>query len=685
MLGCDYHCGYCIVGDTPVATPGGVVAIKALFDAAPDAMPNPDGEVRFPRDVRIISASGEVRRVLKAFRHSYSGDIAAVQPMYLPAVRCTPDHRWLATTDPSGDRVEEIRASDLTPDHFLLLPKPVWPAVRVIIDAAQLLADVTVTFAIPRTLSPTEVAGIVAATNRGESSRAIGARLGKDRLIVKDDTVRFPNEHRPGIPRHVQLDKPLARLLGFYCAEGSVTRSKTRPNSFTLAFAFAHGEQAARDETRETLTQSFGVRPQEVRRNTTTAITIGKASLALLFVALCGKGSAGKRVPSQIFAADPSIQEAFLEAYLEGDGHEYPKGKFSVTTVSRELAYGVALLVLRLGRLPSIYLAAVGVEVRIQGRSVRRHPEQFSVIWYRERGAAQKWHDTGRHFLIPVKSVAFEPFAGNVYNLEVEGEHTYLAGFCAVKNCQNALTSQALRDPVMGVPPQEVTPGEIVDLAERHRARILTSTYNEPLITSEWAVEVFREGRAHGLVGSYVSNGNATPEVLDYLRPWVDLYKVDLKGFDDKHYRQLGGVLGTVLETIRRLHRLGFWLEVVTLIVPGFNDTDAELRDIARFLVSVSPDIPWHVTAFHPDYKMTDRNRTTATTLRRAAELGVGEGLRYVYAGNLPGRVGPFENTSCPSCRALLIERVGYTILRDVLTPARGVCPSCGARIPGRW
>jgi len=685
MLGCDYHCGYCIVGDTPVATPGGAVAIKALFDAAPDAMPIPDGDVRFPRDVRIISASGEVRRVLKAFRHSYSGDIAAVQPMYLPAVRCTPDHRWLATTDPSGDRVEEIRASDLTPDHFLLLPKPVWPAVRVIIDAAQLLADVTVTFAIPRTLSPTEVAGIVAATNRGESSRAIGARLGKDRLIVKDDTVRFPNEHRPGIPRHVQLDKPLARLLGFYCAEGSVTRSKTRPNSFTLAFAFAHGEQAARDEIRETLTQSFGVRPQEVRRNTTTAITLGKASLALLFVALCGKGSAGKRVPAQIFAADPSIQEAFLEAYLEGDGHEYPKGKFSVTTVSRELAYGIALLVLRLGRLPSIYLAAVGVEVRIQGRSVRRHPEQFSVVWYRERGAAQKWHDTGRHFLIPVKSVAFEPFAGNVYNLEVEGEHTYLAGFCAVKNCQNALTSQALRDPVMGVPPQEVTPGEIVDLAERHRARILTSTYNEPLITSEWAVEVFREGRARGLVGSYVSNGNATPEVLDYLRPWVDLYKVDLKGFDDKHYRKLGGVLGTVLETIRRLHRLGFWLEVVTLIVPGFNDTDAELRDIARFLVSVSPDIPWHVTAFHPDYKMTDRDQTTATTLRRAAELGVGEGLRYVYAGNLPGRVGPFENTSCPSCRALLIERVGYTILRDVLTPARGVCPSCGARIPGRW
>src|SRR5437867_4271842 len=605
MLGCDYHCGYCIVGDTPVVTANGAATIKVIFDAAADPMPIPDGEARFPRDVHVITASGDVRRAFKAFRHSYRGDLAVVQPMYLPAVRCTPDHRWLATTDPSGDRAEEIRASDLTPDHFLLLPKPVWPAVRVIIDVAQLFADVTVTFAIPRTLSPTEVAGIGAATNRGESSRAIGARLGKDPsyirhvrskvhrgrwvyqktqgLIVKDDTVRFPNEHRPGIPRHVQLDKPLARLLGFYCAEGSVTQSKTRPNSFKLAFAFGHGEQLARDEITESLTKLFGVRPQQVRRNTTTAITIGKASLALLFVALCGKGAGGKRVPAQIFTADASIQEAFLEAYLEGDGHVYPRGKSCATTVSRELAYGVALLLLRLGRLPSIYVATVGTEGRIQGRAVHRQPEQFSVVWYRERGPAQKWHDTGGHFC------------------------------------------------------------------------------------------------------SYVSNGNATPEVLDYLRPWVDLYKVDLKGFDDKHYRKLGGVLGTVLETIQRLHRLGFWLEVVTLVVPGFNDTDAELRDIARFMASVSPDIPWHVTAFHPDYKMTDRDRTTAKTLLRAAEVGVGEGLHFVYAGNLPGRVGPFENTSCPSCRALLIERVGYTILLDLLTPTRGVCPSCGTRIPGRW
>ena len=251
--------------------------------------------------------------------------------------------------------------------------------------------------------------------------------------------------------------------------------------------------------------------------------------------------------------------------------------------------------------------------------------------------------------------------------------------------CQNALTSQALRDPVMGVPPREITARDIADTALRQRARILTSTYNEPLITSEWAVEVFREGKARGLVCSYVSNGNATPEVLDYLRPWVDLYKIDLKGFDDKRYRRLGCLLSTVLDTIQRVHRLGFWLEVVTLVIPGFNDSDAELRDLAQFLVGVSPDIPWHVTAFHPDYKMTDRDGTSVKTLVRAAELGAGAGLRYVYAGNLPGRIGPWENTYCPRCHALLIERVGYTIRQDLVTPARGACPSCGTRVPGRW
>jgi pyruvate formate lyase activating enzyme len=250
--------------------------------------------------------------------------------------------------------------------------------------------------------------------------------------------------------------------------------------------------------------------------------------------------------------------------------------------------------------------------------------------------------------------------------------------------CQNWVTSQALRDPDAVSPPLSVTPQELVRDALRQGGKVLVSTYNEPLITSEWAREIFKEAHARGLKTGYVSNGNGTPQVLEYLRPWVDLYKVDLKSFDDRHYRQLGGRIEPILRTVRSLHELGFWLEIVTLIVPGFNDSDDELKRMAEFLVSVSPDIPWHVTAFHKDYKMTDPEDTSPETLMRAAELGKRAGLRFIYAGNLPGRVGDQENTRCPNCHALLIERYGYHILSYNLT-SHGCCPKCGTAIPGRW
>lgn len=250
--------------------------------------------------------------------------------------------------------------------------------------------------------------------------------------------------------------------------------------------------------------------------------------------------------------------------------------------------------------------------------------------------------------------------------------------------CQNWVTSQALRDQSATAPAQEVSPEEIVRIALAEKARIVTSTYNEPLITSEWAVGVFRLAREAGLVCSYVSNGNGTEEVLEYIRPWVSLYKVDLKGFRDRPYRDLGGTLERVLWTIRALHEKGFWVEVVTLVVPGFNDSAEELTDIARFLVSVSPDIPWHVTAFHPDYRMGDREGTTARSLLQAAEIGKGAGLHYVYAGNLPGAVGRWEDTNCPGCGALLVERIGFRIRQNRIG-ADGRCPQCRRAIAGVW
>jgi pyruvate formate lyase activating enzyme len=249
--------------------------------------------------------------------------------------------------------------------------------------------------------------------------------------------------------------------------------------------------------------------------------------------------------------------------------------------------------------------------------------------------------------------------------------------------CQNWVTSQSLRDYRSSVESRSVSPEALVAAARAHRASVIVSTYNEPLITAEWSVAVFRLAKAAGLVTGYVSNGNATPEVLEYIRPWVDLYKVDLKSFDDRKYHELGGRLGPILDSIGRIHALGFWMEVVTLVVPGFNDSDPELRQIASFLSGISQDIPWHVTAFHPDYKMQGPPPTPAATLVRAAAIGRSAGLRYVYAGNLPGPTGDLEHTRCPGCGSAVIERSGFRVVRVRLQDGR--CPGCGTAIPGLW
>jgi pyruvate formate lyase activating enzyme len=251
-------------------------------------------------------------------------------------------------------------------------------------------------------------------------------------------------------------------------------------------------------------------------------------------------------------------------------------------------------------------------------------------------------------------------------------------------NCQNWEISQTLRDARAGVKPQLVTPDQMIQIAQRYGADLVGSSYNEPLITSEWAVEVFKKAKGAGLRCVYISNGNATREVMEYLRPYISGYKIDLKTMNDKNYRQLGAVLNHVLDGIKLAREMGFWVEVVTLVIPGFNDSNEELWDTARFLVSTSPDIPWHLTAFHRDYKMTDPDPTDAKTLLRAAEIGQEAGLRYVYTGNLPGMTGTYENTFCYNCGELLVARLGYYIRTNKLS-STGRCPKCNTAIAGIW
>ncbi len=316
------------------------------------------------------------------------------------------------------------------------------------------------------------------------------------------------------------------------------------------------------------------------------------------------------------------------------------------------------------------------------GHRCKIHEGKFGIckIRYREKGKLMV--PTGYTAGIQLDPIEKKPFfhvypGGKALSFGMLGCDLH----CAY--CQNWLTSQALNDSLTGVFPEDITPLQLVRLATDHEARVLTSTYNEPLITSEWAVEVFAEGKKHGLIGSFVSNGNATPEVLDFIRPYVDLYKVDLKSFDDKNYRKLGTTLRNVTSSIEGIFSRGFWLEIVTLVIPGFNDSDEELRSIAQFIKSISGNIPWHVTAFHRDYKMRDPQNTSAETLIRAARIGRAEGLRYVYTGNRPGETKSWENTYCPSCDEMLVEREGYRVQRNNVI--HGACPKCKTTIPGVW
>jgi pyruvate formate lyase activating enzyme len=708
MLGCDFHCGYCFTGDMVVITNRGPLTLEDAFYASNKRTKQPDGEISFPADLKAITSSGLLRQINGVFRHPYHGKTVSVQPFYLPALQCTPDHRLFATPDISKPP-SLLKAEDLTKEHFLAIPRKYHFSSPQTIHVDKALASHTVRYGVAWKLTHDERNLVGEQTVQGKTSREIGALLNKSGsyvrhvrrklkinpnsdfresgYVIEDGLLRFPNEHKPGIPTQIDLTANVARLLGYYCAEGSVVADKNRPNSFTLSFSFSKKEGDLANKVQGLLKEIFKVQASVVNRQTTLGVSVSKATLALLLRELAGHRATDKRVPELLFDAPWEIVKAYVDALVEGDGHRYENGKTSLTTVSKYLAYGVAWLVLKMGYLPSIYDAHFSEEGIVQGRQVKRAPHQYTVVWYETSSVKRRVVETDQYFLVPIREITSAEFNGDVYNMDVEGEHDYLANFLLVSNCQNWLTSQAMRDPKSDVSAnyvRHITPKKMVQLAHDSGASIVVSSYNEPLITSEWAVAIFKEAKAAGLMCAYVSNGNNTPEVMEYLRPYISAYKVDLKCMQDKNYRKLGGVLQNTLDGIQRARDMGLWVEVVTLVVPGFNDSNDELWDAARFLAGVSPDIPWHVTAFHKDYKMTEPDNTPAQTLLRASEIGREAGLRYVYAGNIPGRVGEYESTFCPNCNHPVVMRTGYVITEYRMTP-EGKCPDCGTKIPGIW
>ena len=246
-------------------------------------------------------------------------------------------------------------------------------------------------------------------------------------------------------------------------------------------------------------------------------------------------------------------------------------------------------------------------------------------------------------------------------------------------NCQNFEISQMPKDrnTILG---QDVSPEEIVMAAKRNNCESIAYTYTEPTIFFEYAYDTAKLASKEGIKNVFVTNGYITEEALTDIKPYLDAANIDLKSFNEEFYRKnCGARLNPVLDSIRLHKSLGIWIEVTTLIIPTLNDSEEELRKIAEFIKEVGEEIPWHISRFHPMYELLDFPRTPVGTLRRAREIGLEAGLRYVYEGNVPGETG--ESTYCYRCGKLLISRHGYQILEDKTKDS--ACSYCGAKIDG--
>lgn len=245
--------------------------------------------------------------------------------------------------------------------------------------------------------------------------------------------------------------------------------------------------------------------------------------------------------------------------------------------------------------------------------------------------------------------------------------------------CQNSQISQMPRSTLM-IMGEDTEPATIVRRAKANSCQTISYTYTEPTVYLETVLETAKFASQEGLKNILVTNGFMTAEALELIAPFISAANVDLKSFREDYYKKLcGGRLQPVLDSLKKMKQMGIWLEITTLLVPGLNDSDEELKEITAFIAALGLEIPWHISRFHPQFKMPDRAVTPVEALHRARRFGLDAGLRYVYSGNAPGDEG--ENTCCPNCGNPLLERRGFTIIRNNLQDA--ACARCGKKLEG--
>ncbi len=709
--GCNLACKFCLAPGTWIATDAGMRRIGDLFVTCSEKTPLGEGSAGFPQGIRVWTRHAEPTAVTKVFARPYGGELVTLRAASCPPIQVTPNHGVFAAHRADPGTVLKIPAGELTTDHYLVVPKRRATDIEVTISTREWLSRLESAShaARPRRIETVRLAELLRMDGTsGQLGAALGyhpayvrklrGQLARGELEVTEDArevtlieaegrIRFLAEKGCGAPSKLPLTPDLAWLLGVFCAEGCISRHTNRPNSFHLSFCFGRHEQVLITRTASLLTDIFQARPLVVSRRTTVTVEVSQTSVVRLFEALCGRGAHNKQVPPPLLGAPAAIMRAFVEGYLAGDGHRTATHAVGLT-VSERLALGLFELGLHLGLLPSYFEHTPAPTKKIEGRTVSQ--SKFYIVKYLrkrfdpvpdQKPERSRWREAATHFLVPLRRIERVPYSGPVYNLEVEdADHSYLAPFLAVANCQNWDISKS-RD--MDRLMDQASPEAIAEAARDSGCKSVAFTYNDPVIFAEYAMDAADACHEQGLKSVAVTAGYISPEARREFYAKMDAANVDLKGFTDEFYVKLTGAkLAPVLDTLVYLKReTDVWFEITTLLIPTRNDSDAELRELSKWVYrELGPDVPLHFTAFHPDFKMTDLAPTPAATLTRARRIAMEEGLHYVYTGNVHDRDG--GTTFCPKCRAALIVRDWYRI-EDYRLTDDGKCPDCSTQIPG--
>ncbi len=708
-FGCNFFCKHCFPAETRVFSSSGVRPIRELFHTAEGLDNFGNVSIRKFKHSKVLTHTSDFYKLVHGFEHFYDGELLEIKPFYLPSFRCTPNHE-IFVAKPTGE-ISTRLAVELEEGDLLLVPKKTFSEQKKTLDLAEFFKQHSTLFKKNAWKYDAKKAEeIFSLYSAGLTSRELGKKFDMHPvylryLISKIRKYGFPHlfEYRGGIEikekkirfkhskhevkRFIKFDSDFAKLLGYYCAEGSVTSLKSRPNSYYTRFSFGKHELKYIKEVQRLLLKIFGVSSRIKTERTGLYLTVGNSIVSILFKSLVGYNAKSKFIPPELISADKRTTKAFLRGYVAGDGW-IGNRIISMNTVSENLAFGLCALMLNLGEIPRFYIWRPPKTKKIEDRTVSQstlyyvkiavsNPKKFleQTDYHEKETQNKKAIEKEDYFLLPINWIKRSLYEGSVYNLEVEKEHSYLANFVAVANCQNWNMSQQRSEEAIAKVPF-TSPEAIVEQALATGVEGIAYTYTEPAIFAEYALETMKLARKKGLYNVWVSNGYMTLECIDEIAPFLDAINVDLKG-NVKFYREIVGNadINFVKENIAYLHKKKIHLEVTNLIVPGYNDKQKDFEDVSSFVASLSPLVPLHFTRFSPQYKLSHLPPTGIEKLHRAKRAAKKAGLKYVYVGNvLEG-----ESTKCPECGAVLIKRAGFAS-KSLGLGKDGECGECGAK-----